>query len=186
MGKKVLNAAIVMLSILSLHAQESGQPGEKETAIEVKTIKPYTYIAVEMKGSYEQHEQAFGILYQESGTQGITLADYPFGIYYNNPQDTPQDSLVWEIGTAISDVDSVTAPLVLKTFPFTSLASMIYEGAFNDEMQAAYGQLYGWIFQNGYQVAGPLQEMYMTMPSPDENGSWVGQVEILVPVQKTE
>jgi len=86
----------------------------------------------------------------------------------------------------VAGVENVKTPLTLKTFAFETLASMIFEGSFGDEMQMAYGQVYQWIAQNGYQAAGPLVEIFMTMPTENEQGEYIGQVEIQVPVRKAE
>jgi effector-binding domain-containing protein len=182
--RKKIGLFFIFLFICSLTAQETTVPAEGE--IVLKTIEPYTYVAVEMKGSYDQHEQAFGTLYEQGAIQGLALEDYPMGLYYNNPMDTPVDSLIWEVGTRISGVDSVKAPIVLKTFPFTQVVTMEYSGTFGEEMAASYGKIYQWIVQNGYQLAGPMQEFFISMPEADENGEWVGQVEIVVPVSKPE
>jgi effector-binding domain-containing protein len=174
----------MLVLVCGLTAQET--TGSAEGEIVLKSMDPYTYIAVEMKGSYDQHEQAFGMLYEQGAVQGVAFDNYPMGLYYNNPMDTPVDSLIWEIGTRVSGVDSVKAPLVLKTFPFTQVVTMEYSGTFGEEMAASYGKIYQWIGQNGYRVAGPLQEIYVSIPEANENGEWVGQVEIVVPVSKPE
>ena len=170
--------------VCNLAAQEFTGPVEGE--IVLQKSEPYTYVAVEMKGSYDQHEQAFATLYEQGSSQGLSLEDYPMGLYYNNPMDTPEDSLIWEIGTRVSGVDSVQLPLVLKTFPYTLTVSMAYTGSFGEEMASSYTKMYEWIGQNGYQQIGPLQEIYLSIPQANEDGEWVGQVKIVIPVSKTE
>ncbi|MBN2102521.1 GyrI-like domain-containing protein [bacterium] len=185
MGKRMLVIMPMLLATIGMYAQDADttQTGEM---VQLKTIVPYSYAAIEMRGSYEQHEQAFGALYQAAGVQGIMLSDYPSGIYYNGPANAQEDSLRWEIGVAVTDVDSVAAPLILKKYPYTSLASLIYEGAYDEGLQSAIGQIFSWISKNGYREAGPLQEIYLSMPTRNESGNWIGQIEILVPVQNAE
>ena len=185
MGKRMLMMILILITAMGVYAQEADTT-QAEAVVQLKIIEPYPYVAVEMRGSYEQHEEAFGTLYQAGGTQGIMMSDYPFGIYYNGPANASEDSLIWEIGMAVSDMDSVTAPLILKKFPYTTLASLVYEGLYDEEMNAAIQKVFHWISLNGYEEAGPLQEIYMTMPTQNESGNWVGQVEILVPVQKAQ
>lgn len=183
MQKKIL-WLLLAVAVSSLAAQEFTGPVEGEIVLEKS--EPYMYVAVEMKGSYDQHEQAFATLYEQGSVQGLSFDDYPMGLYYSNPMDTPEDSLIWEIGTKVSGVDSVQLPLVLKKFPYTLTVAMAYTGGFSEEMASSYAKIYEWIGQNGYQQIGPLQEIYLSIPQANAEGEWVGEVKIVIPVSKTE
>ncbi|MBN1779702.1 GyrI-like domain-containing protein [bacterium] len=189
MNGRFLMTLLLVFMAAGLFAQEAEntEPVVKAAEVVVKTIEPYAYVAVEMKGSYEQHAQAFGTLYEQSAYQGLALNDIPFGIYWNDPNNTPEDSLRWEIGVAAPDADSVAAPLSIKKWPHAMIAVRSYEGPMEGEaFSATIGGLYGWIMQNGYQISGPIMERYMNMPYQDENDVWIGQLEIVLPVTKND
>jgi len=157
-------------------------PAVSDTVHLVQTT-PFSYCAVEMKGSYDKHGAGFQSLYQAAGAQGLPMTAVPFGIYWNSPQDTPVDSLKWELGFALPEARPLTTPLVLKKWEFPMTASVSFEGAYGSEAQtAAYGKLFAWIGQNGYKPAGPLMEKFITMPTQDANGQFSGKVEIVIPV----
>jgi DNA gyrase inhibitor GyrI len=183
------------------------EQSEESTAVELKEIEPFYYCAVEMTGSYDLHPTAFQTLYEEAGKQNLASAEIPFGIYYNDPENTPEEELKWELGLPV-DVETLVAekgdtcvaeedkgalveefikdPLKPKKWTATKLVSKIYDGPFDEEMNAAYGEIFEWIGQNDYKAAGPFMEKFLGMPTQNEAGVWCGKIEILVPVQKAE
>jgi AraC family transcriptional regulator len=158
--------------------------GEVVPQVELRTDTAFAYCAVEMTGNYDQHEAAFTKLFQEAMNQGI-YGGLPFGIYWNSPADTPLDQLKWDVGFVLQPGNSPKPPLAIKRWEFTTMASLRYRGVFGGvEMDRAYGRLFQWIADNGYRPAGPMMEVFLNAPSPDETGVLYGAVEINVPVQK--
>jgi AraC family transcriptional regulator len=152
--------------------------------VELKTDTAFAYVALEMTGSYDQHEAAFTKLYEEAMNQGIN-GGMPFGVYWNSPTDTPDEQLKWDVGFASTPGVAPKAPLALKKWDYTTMASLRYRGVFGGaEMSQAYGRVYQWIAENGYQPSGPMMEVFLNVPSPDENDVLYGAVEIVVPVRK--
>ena len=157
---------------------------EEMPQVQLKVDTAFAYCALEMTGSYDQHSTAFEKLYAESMKQGI-FGGMPFGIYWNSPNDTPAEKLKWELGFALPAGKTPVAPLVLKKWEYTTMASLKYTGEFGGQpMIDAYARLYKWIGENGYRPMGPLMETYLNAPSQDEKGMWFGTMEIVVPIQK--
>jgi len=164
-------------------AQEKTQPTAAADSIRLSKVEPYSYCALEMRGSFDQHGAAFQNLYQQAGMQGLPMNATAFGIYWNSPENTSVDSLKWELGFALSEAKTLTAPLVLKKWEFPLVASMIFDGVYGSEAQAAATQaLFAWIGKNGYRPAGPMMEKFVSMPTQDANGQFSGKVEIVIPV----
>jgi DNA gyrase inhibitor GyrI len=167
----------------ALAPQDTTAETEMAPMVELKTDTAFSYVALEMKGSYDQHEAAFTKLYEEAMNQGI-YGGMPFGIYYNDPDDTPVEQLKWDVGFAAPAGGAPKAPLALKKWNYTTMASLKYRGVFGGEdMIQAYARVYRWIAENGYQPAGPMMEVFLNTPSPDENGVLYGAVQIIVPVK---
>jgi effector-binding domain-containing protein len=154
--------------------------------IQVKEMQPFTYYAVEMTGSYDQHGTAFGKLYEQTYAQGMSAYEAALAIYYNDPANTPEEQLKWEVGLPLDEVKELQAPLVVKKWEFPLVAAKIYEGPFDQQLGVVYGQMYQWIGDNGYAPNGPMLEKYIDMPTQNENGVWVGKMEIIIPVQKIQ
>jgi len=158
--------------------------GEVKPQVELRTDTAFAYCAIEMTGSYDQHGAAFGKLFQEAMNQGI-YGGMPFGIYWNSPANTPIEQLKWDVGFVLTPGSEPKPPLAIKKWDFTTMASLKYRGVFGGvDMDQAYGRLFKWIGENGYQAAGPMMEVYLNTPSPDESGVLYGAVEIIVPIRK--
>ena len=181
----VFNYPFAQETIKSETMEQSQQITEEVVeAIRVIEIEPFTYCAVEMTGSYDQHGAGFNKLYEQAGIQNLPTDVPPFGIYLNNPNQTPVEELKWELGLIIPDTIEVKEPLKQKKWEFKQVATRMYEGAFGaEEMGQVYGEIYAWITKNAYTPAGPLMEKYLTEPEQNEDGEWVGQIEIWVPVE---
>jgi len=192
--------AVVTILALPLSAQEKAAAGKAEceagkTAektekaakpdIEVMDLEPFSYIAVEMTGSYEQHPDAFMKLYSEAARQGLPMTEAPFGIYWNSPDDTAEEALKWEIGFAAPEGREIQAPLVMKKWEHARVLQKEFEGAIDSEdMRGVYYSMFDWMEKNGYELAGPMMERFLNTPSPNEKGEFIGKVQIIFPVQK--
>lgn len=159
----------------------------KEVPIQIKEIEPFTYCALEMKGSYEQHGIAFNNLYAVAGSQRLPLDRAPFGVYFSDPANTPEEELKWEVGIEIAEGTELKRPLVAKKWDHTTVVSKIYTGAFTEEaMGAVYGELMGWVKENNYFVCGPSLERFLGEPELDAEGGMSGTIEIFIPVLKVK
>lgn len=172
--------------------KDSTTAPEQKSVVQMDTVRlektePFAYAALEMTGSYAQHGTAFQTLYQEAGKQGLPMNSASFGVYWNSPQNTAEADLKWEIGLAMPDTQKVAAPLKLKKWEFPQSASVTYYGGFDSSaVGKAYQSLFGWMGKNGYRVAGPVMEKFLSMPTQNEKGEWVGKVEIAMPVEKVK
>ena len=156
-----------------------------DSGIKITTIDPFKYVAIEMTGNYDQHSAAFSTLTEAITKQSIEVDDMPFGIYWNNPTDTPEEELKWEVGFKVDNDVTAEAPLVVKNWDFSTLATFTYEGVFGgDDYNAAMGTFWNWLGQNGYQPIGPFMEMFITIPEDAGDGMWKGKVEFYLPVQQ--
>jgi AraC family transcriptional regulator len=194
--KKLFGISVLML-LASLLATAPGArtPGAGAAAdtsaappdtaqVRLRVDTAFTYVALEMTGSYDQHMAAFEKLFGGAAQQGI-FGGTPFGVYWNSPADTPEDKLSWDVGFAAPAGQTPKEPLKLKKWTFTTLAVLDYSGAFEGEaMTKAYNKLFTWIGAHGYKPAGPTMEQYLNIPSADENGVLIGSIEIIAPVEK--
>jgi effector-binding domain-containing protein len=159
----------------------------KETPVQIKEIEPFTYCALEMKGSYDQHGIAFNNLFAVAGSQRLPLASAPFSIYRSDPAITPVEELEWEVGFEIEEGTELKRPLLAKKWEQTTHVWKIYTGAFTEEaVGAVYEEIMGWVLENGYVVCGPALERFLSEPEIDAGGGMSGTIEILIPVQKVE
>jgi effector-binding domain-containing protein len=80
----------------------------------------------------------------------------------------PAEELLWEIHLPISrDVapsGTDKRGLGVKKVEGAEVAATMHKGPFH-EVGKVYGALAGWITENGYQIVGPPEEVYLTDPA---------------------
>lgn len=136
--------------------------------VTVKDTEPMTVAFLSKKGSYTQVSAAFGQLYGWIGQKGYVPSGPPMGVYFNAPGRVPEDQLVWELRSPIAGKVNPGGPdkdgLGVKHVSGAKVAATMHKGAF-ETVAKTYELLVGWIMQNGYDIAGPSEEVYLSDPS---------------------
>jgi DNA gyrase inhibitor GyrI len=188
----ILAAAASML-VQPLAAQETDGKKMPETVdkaldkgeISIVETKPFFYCALEMKGSYEQHTNGFMTMLKGAAQQGLPMDQTMFGVYWNSPENTPEEELKWEIGFTVPDDAEIKEPLAKKKWGYTHHVIALFEGAYDSpELGALYAAMLEWAGKNGYEPAGPCMERFVSAPAADDTGNFGGKVEVLIPVVK--
>ena len=153
--------------------------------VAVKKTEPMTVAFIFRKAHFSQIPQAFGVLYPWLQQKGYTPSGPPLGVYYSDMQQVPPEEMEWELWAPISDE---VAPfgadeqgLGVKTVEAIDVACTMHKGPY-DQVGPVYGELFSWIVANGYEVAGPPQEVYLNDPGPTHAADLL--TEIRFPVKK--
>ena len=184
------SAALVLLSALASTAvaapaaqqppvpkpgdQPGSQPADKAEN-RVVTSEPIHAVVLPMKGSYDQHQAAFERLAGYLAGRGVSPAGDPFARYFSDPS-AGEAALLWEVGLPVAAGVTVEAPFELKDVPAALTAVHVHRGPY-EELAAAWPAFVQWILANGYQPAGPPQQVFRgDFSTPN--------VEMRMPVQK--
>ena len=138
-------------------------------AIEVtlKTTEQMTVAFASMKGPYSLISETFGKLYSWIGERGFVPSGPPVGVYFNAPGQVPDAELLWELRSPIAVEAAQSGPdergLGVKIIEGAEVASTMHRGPF-DKVGETWGALVGWIMENGYQIMGPGEEIYLSDP----------------------
>jgi AraC family transcriptional regulator len=164
MTHRLCAAAIVaaLVAVGSSPARDAAPAPNRAGPVIVKTIGAVTLLALPVTGSFDQHADAIGKLMDYVVPKNLMLGA-PLGIYYDDPETVPVDSLHWDIAVPVAPGTKAVAPFVVRRLP-EMLAALIvctgpYEGA-----APCYGALADWIAKNGYALVGPVQEHWLSDP----------------------
>jgi len=135
--------------------------------VTVKKIEPMTVASLSMKGPYTQISEAFSKLYGWIAEKGYVPAGPPLGVYFNAPGQVPDSELLWEVRSPIVGDIHLSRPdergVGVKRLKSTQVAATMHKGPF-DELGKTYEALAAWIIENGYEIAGPAEEVYLSDP----------------------
>ena len=136
--------------------------------VSIKKTEPRTVAFIAMKGPFAQIPATFPKLYDWLREKGYDPVGPPYGVYFNSPEQVPAEQLLWEIHVPISGDVAPCGPdergLGVKRVEGAEVASTMHKGPFHT-VGETYGALVGWIMENGYQIAGPPEEVYLTDPA---------------------
>jgi effector-binding domain-containing protein len=141
-----------------------------EMAIDVivSKTKAMTVAFVSKKGPYSQLNETFPRLYDWLRGKGFEPAGPPSGVYFNSPEQVPAEELMWEVRCPIGGDVAPSGPdeqgFGVKRVEAVDIACTMHKGPF-DQVGVVYDALFGWIMENGYEIAGPSEEVYLTDPA---------------------
>lgn len=152
--------------------------------VTIKNTGPTTMAFLLKKGPYTQIPEAFEKLYRWIGEMGYIPAGPPSGLYMNIPGQVADAELTWELRSPLSGNIQSSSPdeegLGVKDVGTALVASAMHRGPYN-EIGKTHQAITEWVAQNGYIVAGPLEEVYFSSPeTPPEDIL----TEIHVPIEK--
>lgn len=158
-------------------AQPAAPPAQSAFDVQVVTTPAIHAIVLPMKGSYQQHPEAFGRLGTFLSGRNVKPEGPIFGRYYSDPS-VGEANLVWEVGVAVPAGTTAEAPFEVKDIPSALTAVHAHQGAL-EELGSAWGTMIQWVTTNGYRVAGPPTQVFKgdMMSGPP-------QIEMQVPVAK--
>lgn len=135
--------------------------------VTVKKKEPMTVAFISKKGPYTLISDAFGKLYGWIGEKGYIPAGPPLGVYFNAPEQVPPEELLWEIWSPIAGDVALSGPdergLGVKKVEGAEVASTMHEGPFDQVAQSIHS-LEASIAENGYEIVGPYEEVYLSDP----------------------
>lgn len=153
--------------------------------VTIKETEPTMAAFIEMKGPYTQMPDAFCQLYGWIGQKGYVPSGPPSGVYFSMPGQVPEGEYHWEVRSPIAGDPQPLATddhgIGVKRLEPTTVASTLHKGPF-EQVGRTYEALAAWIAANGYEIAGPPQEVYLTPPGEVPPEDLV--TEILFPVKR--
>lgn len=151
--------------------------------IEVKNIEETQVAYVPAKGSYEQLPELFGEVVGYVMKEGLQITEPPYGIFFNNPQEVPQDELKFEIGISFIGEAEGEGRVKVKNVPAHQVVSTVYKGPYGQAAQV-YQTVIEYAMKNGYEIAGAVKELYINNPMEVSEDELL--TEVRFPVQKKD
>jgi AraC family transcriptional regulator len=144
--------------------------------IEIKDIKESKAAYVSVTGPYDQIPEILEEVVGYVTAENLQITEPPYGVYINSPMDVPPEELQYEMGiTFIGDANG-DSRVKIKEIPAHQAVSTVYKGPYGQAAQI-YQALIKYANENGYNIVGPVKEIYMNNPME------VAENELLTEVQ---
>jgi effector-binding domain-containing protein len=136
--------------------------------VKVKDVSPMTVAFINMKGDFSQIPAAFQKLYGWISGKGYKPVGPSIAVYHNVPGEVPDEELRWELRSRLSGEAAGLEPdaegLGVKKLGAVKMAATVYKGSY-ENIEPVYGALNAWVSANGYELNGPVEELYFNDPA---------------------
>ena len=178
---------ILVLTVLTAIVASAQKPGQKpagEFAIAVKTTAPWHVAYQKSVGPYSGIPKAISEVDAWATEQGLVVLGPVLSEYYNTPMEVDSTKLEWAIMLSVLEPaggfpEETKGTASVKSLDPMLVAYTYHQGPY-DEVGAVYQRLFGWVFQNGYQPAGPIREIYWSNPEITPEDKVISELQIPV------
>jgi effector-binding domain-containing protein len=155
--------------------------------VNVKETEPMCVACLSMRGAYSQIPTAMGTLYGFAGQSGLVPTGAPRAVYFTAPDQGPESEALWELWAPVYGEPPESGPdamgLGVKQVPSKLVASTIHKGPY-EAIESTYNELMKWIDDEGYDMAGPPEEIYYSDPVDTPPEEYLTEVQF--PVKKRQ
>lgn len=176
--KELARVTRVRNSIAYLIESEKQQTMKTDMRIEIRKIPTQTIVGIRYRGKYDECGEYFAWEYRAVGRY---VTGVPFCLYHE-PAEEDGDA---DIEACVSVRKAVSAGgMDCRVLEERDCACALWKGSY-DGIGEAYRQVFEFIGENGYEAAGPIQEVYFKGPGmiiPRSPKRYL--TEVRVPVRK--
>jgi len=155
---------VAMSAVALAEVEEAGPPSK----IFLKKTEPRSVATMRHKGSFEEIPAVIMKLIFEVNAGGYHMTGPLTGIYYNDPQEVPEEELVWEVWAPVAYPGPVR-PVENDEMSFKYLDPMFVAYTYHigpyESIDEAYDSLMEWAERNKYKIIGPPIELYWSDPA---------------------
>jgi len=144
--------------------------------IEITNIEEKKVAYVSVIGPYDQLPELFDEVVGYVMKEGLQITEPPYGTYFNSPMEVSQEELQYEVGIGFTGDASGEGRVKIKEVPTYQVVSTVYKGPYGQAAQI-YPVLIKYAMEKGYNIAGPVTEIYINNPME------VSESELLTEVQ---
>ncbi len=152
--KKIINISFVLLLITFACTDQKKTISE----LTLKEVLPFTYCALEVRGSWGQYKDKLKQLSEEVQKQGIVVDGEVISVWRSYPNATEEKDYKWEVGYKIAEGTTIESPLVTKKWKTKNLYSQSYDGP-SDGVTDFFKNYWAWFEDNNLKVIRPLMEI---------------------------
>lgn len=86
-----------------------------------------------------------------------------YGTYFNSPEDTPTENLQYEIGFSFEGTTMPEGKIGIKEVPEHTVLTAMHKGPYT-EIGPVIHAVADYAVKNGYDIVGPVTEVYLNSP----------------------
>jgi AraC family transcriptional regulator len=131
------------------------------------------------RGSYDkipEYMQEVGKWVME---KGLKMTGLVYGTYLNSPEDTDEENLQYEIGFGFEGEVMLDPEMGVKEIPEHSVLAAMHKGPYT-EVGPVIHAIANYAVENGYDIVGPVTEVYLNDPMEVDESELLTEVQFPV------
>jgi AraC family transcriptional regulator len=158
----MLTKSLPLKNIL-LCTKKDPEWSDKNMIIKERKMPGIQVAFIHYKGSYEKIPELLATIVGWLIARNLQIQMPIYGTYYNNPTKVPPEEFEYEMGAAFLGEAEGEGDVKVKKIPEHMVLSTIYKGPYA-EANSVYGAIFEYANSNGYQISGPVTEIYLNSP----------------------
>lgn len=132
--------------------------------VKEKRIEEMKVAYVPYTGSYSKIPEYMQEVGQLVMKKGLKMTGTVYGTYFNSPENVPEENLQYEIGFSIEEEIPQEDKLGFKELPEHTVLSAVHKGPYT-QVGPVIHVVADYAVKNGYDIVGPVTEVYLNDPS---------------------
>ncbi|MEN4007484.1 MAG: GyrI-like domain-containing protein [Methanobacteriaceae archaeon] len=135
--------------------------------VEEKRVKNTQVAFIRYRGPYDNIPKLIGEVVEWVMNKGLTMTGMIYGAYFNRPDDVPPEELFYEIGVSFEGTANDEGKVQVKLIPEHTVVAAMHKGPY-DLVGPVIDGLAKYAIENGYEIIGPVTEIYLNNPEEME------------------
>lgn len=132
--------------------------------VEEKRIEDTQVAFMRYRGGYDKIPELIAEVVQWVTDKGLNMTGMIYGAYFNSPEDVPPEKLRYEIGASFEGSANDEGNVMVKIIPEHTVIAALHKGPYTEVGPVIHG-LAGYADKNGYDIIGPVTEVYLNNPN---------------------
>jgi len=114
-------------------------------------------------GSYDKIPELIQEVGEWVANKGLQMTGRVYGTYFNSPEDTAEEKLQYEIGFSFAGDTVPEGKVGIKEIPEHTVLAAMHKGPYTEVGPVIHGVV-DYAVKNGYDIVGPVTEVYLNSP----------------------
>ena len=132
--------------------------------VEEKRMKDTQVAFMRYRGGYDKIPELIAEVVQWLMDKNLNMTGMIYGAYFNSPEDVSPEELRYEIGASFEGDAQDEGNVMIKIIPEHTVIATLHKGPYTEVGPVIHG-LAEYAVKNGYDVIGPVTEVYLNNPN---------------------
>ncbi|WP_414469731.1 AraC family transcriptional regulator [Methanobacterium sp. ACI-7] len=147
--------------------------------VKEKRLQDTQVAFIRYRGPYDKIPELISEVVEWVMNKDLNMTGTIYGAYFNRPDDVPPEQLFYEIGASFEGNARDEGNVQVKIIPEHTVVATMHKGPY-DQVGPVIEGLAKYAVENGYDIIGPVTEVYLNNPNEVEPEKLLTEVQFPV------